>query len=150
MNKQEKVLVCITIQKNSERLIEKGAKLAQDKNAQLHILHIEKGMSIFQNPEAAALLEELFNYGKNLGGEVHFISDNDIAGRIISFIRDMEVSMIVLGETMRGKLFKLIKKDISSCVASEAKDLEVLVISRKDEDHDVQAHSKNKKIMPFG
>lgn len=123
-----KVLVCITIQRNSKRLIEKGAKLAREHGAQLHILHVEKGMSIFQNPESATLLEELFNYGKKLGGEVHFVSDQQIAERILAFIRDMEVTKVVLGETMRGKLYKLLKKDISSYILAEAKDLEILVI----------------------
>ncbi len=130
LENQLKVLVCITIQGNSKRLIEKGAKIARENNAQLHILHVEKGMSIFQNPESATLLEELFKYGKDLGGEVHFVSDQGVATRIISFIRDMDVSQVVLGETMRGKLSKLLKKDIPSHISSEAKDLEVLVLER--------------------
>lgn len=124
----QKVLVCITIQRNSKRLIEKGAKLAREQGAALHILHIEKGMSIFQNPESATLLEELFKYGKELGGEVHFVSDENVAQMIVSFIRDMAVKTVVLGETMRGKLYKLLKKDISRYILAEAKDLEVLVI----------------------
>lgn len=136
LENQEKVLVCITIQGNSRRLIEKGSKIARESNAQLHILHVEKGMSIFQNPEAAMLLEDLFKYGKELGGEVHFVSDQDVAGRIVSFIRDMEVTRVVLGETMRGKLFKLIKRDIPSYISSEAKDFEVLVLERKPKTKD--------------
>lgn len=133
LENQEKVLVCITIQGSSRRLIEKGSKIARENNAQLHILHVEKGMSIFQNPDAATLLEDLFKYGKELGGEVHFVSDQNVAARIISFIRDMDVTRVVLGETMRGKLFKLIKKDISSYITAQtkSKDLEVLVIERK-------------------
>lgn len=123
-----KVLVCITIQRNSKRLIEKGAKIARELDAQLHILHVEKGMSIFQNPEAATLLEALFKYGRELGGEVHFVSDQDIAQKIVGLIRDMDVTTVVLGETMRGKLYKLLKKDISSYILAEVKDLEVLVI----------------------
>lgn len=130
MEGQEKVLVCITIQGNSRRLIEKGSKLALENNAQLHILHVEKGMSIFQNPDSATLLEELFEYGKELGGVVHFISDQEVAQRIITFIRDMDISKVVLGETMKGKLHKILKKDISRYISSEAKDLEVLVLER--------------------
>jgi len=143
VDNQEKVLVCITIQGSSRRLIEKGSKIARENNAQLHILHVEKGMSIFQNPDAATLLEDLFKYGKELGGEVHFVSDQDVAGRIISFIRDMEVTRVVLGETMRGKLFKLIKRDISSYISAEAKDLEVLVLERKPKSKDISGRNKD-------
>lgn len=136
MENQEKVLVCITIQGNSKRLIEKGAKLALENNAQLHILHVEKGMSIFQNPDSATLLEELFEYGKELGGVVHFISDQDVAQRIVTFIKEMDISKVVLGETMRGKLNKILKKDISKHILAEAKDLEVLVLERKRKSKD--------------
>ncbi len=133
MENREKVLVCITIQGNSRRLIEKGAKIAAENDAKLHILHVEKGMSIFQNPEAAELLESLFEYGKELGGEVHFVSDQEVAKRIVSFIKEEEVSKVVLGETMRGKLSKMINKDITKHISKETKDLEVLVIGRKEE-----------------
>lgn len=126
----DKVLVCITIQSNSMRLIEKGAKIAQECSGKLHILHIERGMSIFHNPQAAALLEELFKYGKELGGEVHFISDENVPERILSFIKDMEITKVVLGETMSNKLKKLMLKDINSYILNEAKDAEVMIIKR--------------------
>ena len=43
MEISNKVLVCVTLQKSSLRLIKKGAKLAKELDAQLHILHIEMG-----------------------------------------------------------------------------------------------------------
>ncbi len=43
----EKVLVCITIQKNSKRLIRKGAEIANNIGGELHILHVEKRNEYF-------------------------------------------------------------------------------------------------------
>lgn len=131
MEKADKVLVCITIQKNSKRLIDKGAQIAKENNAKLHILHVEKGMSIFDNPEAIELLEELFEYGKNLGGEVHFVSDEAVAKRIVSFIHDMGITQLVLGQTMRSRLHKMLKKDIYNSITNETQDVEVLILERK-------------------
>ncbi|QUI20867.1 hypothetical protein HZI73_00435 [Vallitalea pronyensis] len=130
----EKVLVCITIQKNSRRLIRKGAEIANNIGGELHILHVEKGMSIFEHEEAIKLLEELFEYGKQLGGEVHFLSGNDVPSKIIEFIKSMGITRLLLGETMRSKLHRLLKKDIESSVISQTKEVELLILDRKEPD----------------
>lgn len=132
--KIEKVLVCITIQENSKRLIDKGAGIAQQLNAQLHIVHIEHGMSVFSNPDAIELLEELFDYGKASGGEVHFISDNNIPKCIATMVDEMAITRVVLGETMRSKLHQLLEPNIHSYIRNKHKAYEVLVIARRDKE----------------
>lgn len=129
---REKVLVCITIQKNSKRLIRKGAEVANEINGELHILHVEKGMSIFKNEESIQMLEELFEYGKQLGGEVHFLSGKDVPSKIVEFIKGMCITRLVLGETMRSKLRRLLTKDIESNVLSQTKEVELLILERNN------------------
>ena len=58
-----KILVGITIQENSRRLIDEGHRLSNELNAPLHILHIRKGETIFDHPDSSKLLDELFTYG---------------------------------------------------------------------------------------
>lgn len=131
---KEKVLVCITIQKNSKRLIKKGSEIAEQINGELHILHVEKGMSIFEQEKAIKLLEELFEYGKQLGGEVHFLSDENVSKKIVTFIKEMGITRLVLGETMRSKLHRLLKRDVESHITSQTKEVETLIIERKNKD----------------
>ncbi|MDF2594363.1 MAG: hypothetical protein K0R69_704 [Clostridia bacterium] len=95
---EEKVLVCITIQENSRRLISEGSALANGIEAPLHILHIRKGETIFDNPESSSLLENLFDYGCELGGEVHFLCSNNITQTIIDFIKDNHITHLIIGE----------------------------------------------------
>lgn len=95
---KEKVLVCITIQENSRRLISQGLDLAKDTEAPLHILHVRKGETIFDDPESSSLLENLFDYGSELGGEVHFLCSNNVTETIIDFIKENHVTHLVLGE----------------------------------------------------
>ncbi len=96
---EENVLVCITIQENSRRLISEGARVARSVNAPLHILHIRKGETIFDNPESSNLLQELFAYGSELGGEVHFLCSQTVIDTIIHFIKEHHITQLVLGET---------------------------------------------------
>ncbi|MPM49129.1 hypothetical protein SDC9_95857 [bioreactor metagenome] len=47
----ERILVCITAQCNSKRLINEGAKVADQVNGELHIIHVQRGDSIFNNAD---------------------------------------------------------------------------------------------------
>lgn len=97
-----KVLVCITIQENSRRLISEGFTLAQSIDAPLHILHIRKGETVFDNADSSKLLEDLFAYGSELGGEIHFLCSNNISETISNFIIDEHITEVVIGETVEG------------------------------------------------
>ncbi|WP_053983149.1 adenine nucleotide alpha hydrolase family protein [Niameybacter massiliensis] len=93
-----KVLVCITIQENSKRLIRKGYDLATEKNGELHIIHIRKGETIFESPDSSLLFEELFVYGSELGGQVHFLCSTDIPKTIHEFIIKNNITQLIIGK----------------------------------------------------
>ncbi len=97
-----KVLVGITIQESSHRLIKEGFNLSKSIDASLHILHIRKGETIFDKPESSELLTNLFTYGGELGGEVHFLCSNDIPEAITTFIKENNITHLVIGETPNG------------------------------------------------
>jgi K+-sensing histidine kinase KdpD len=66
-------------------------------DAPLAILHIKKGNSIFENPSDSTLFEELFAFGKELGGEAHFLCSNDIVSTLLNFIQEEGVTDLVVG-----------------------------------------------------
>lgn len=120
-----KVLVCITIQQNSKRLINKGYDIAKDNNGELHVIHIRKGETIFESPESSELFEELFAYGSELGGQVHFLCSTNIPQTINDFVTEHAITHLVIGkppvnlDTKAPNVFeKLIKlpKTIELCV----------------------------------
>jgi K+-sensing histidine kinase KdpD len=93
-----RVLVCITAQSNSERLIDAAALVADKNNAEFHILNVNKGTSIFNNSKTPLLLEELFEYGTERGGMVHMLCSDNVAKSIGDFIKEYGITTIVLGE----------------------------------------------------
>ncbi|WP_132283387.1 hypothetical protein [Natranaerovirga hydrolytica] len=128
---KEKILVCITIQENSLKLIEEGARLASDINGELHILYVEKGMSIFDQEGAINTLERLFELGKELGGEIHFYSDQNITGRIINVVEALNITQLLVGQTMENKISRLLKKDLNNKLINKLGNVKIIVKDRK-------------------
>lgn len=127
-----KVLVCITAQSNSEKLIDAAAKVADKNNAEFHILNVNKGTSIFNNCKTPALIERLFEYGTERGGMVHMLCSDNVAQSIGDFIKEYGISIIVLGEPPKNinkakdeSEFKRIKDVLNSCGA------EIMVIAKE-------------------
>ncbi len=104
---EQNVLVCFTIQEKSKILISKGADIANDTNANLHILHVRKGDSIFDTPNSTKLTEELFNYGKNLGAEAHFMCSDNIISTVAAFIRTNNITHLVVGAPINTAIFSI-------------------------------------------
>lgn len=128
--KKEKVLVCITIQHNSKRLIKKGYEMAREIDGELHILHIAKGESIFSESKNSSLLDDLFKYASELGAVIHFECSNDVTKYIASFIKDHAITCIVLGETLRNALHKLLSKNIETSLESQIPQVRIVVLGR--------------------
>lgn len=125
----KKILVCITIQENSKRLIAKGASLAKELDGELHILHIRKGDTIFDTPKTSTLFEELFVYGSEMGGEVHFLCSQDIIETICTFIGNNKITNIILGSAPRTLQPSINIKEI---LQNNFENLEIIVIERKE------------------
>jgi K+-sensing histidine kinase KdpD len=127
----EKILACITVQHNSRRLIQKAAELAAMTQGELHILYIEKGKTVFSNESTMNLLEELFAYGSRLNGQMHMVCDNNVPKRMVQFIEEMDISQVVLGESMKNKIQRFIQTDIEDYVTSTALGVDVMVVNRE-------------------
>ncbi|WP_069998931.1 hypothetical protein [Cellulosilyticum sp. I15G10I2] len=128
---KEKVLVCITIQENSRRLISQGFNIAETMQAPLHILHVRRGETIFDNPESSNLLEDLFGYGSELGGEVHFLCSNNITQTILDFIINNHITHLVLGEApIINELGN--QESVYEQLTQNLPDINVAVLSRED------------------
>lgn len=130
----ERVLVCITAQCNSKRLINEGAKVADQANGELHIIHVQRGDSIFNNEETPKLLEELFDYGAKRGGMIHFYCDQDITECIGRFVKDNGITKMVLGEPpmSNAPTEKEIEKKLNVVLKNINLPVDVVVVKRNE------------------
>ncbi|MEA4973872.1 MAG: hypothetical protein VB119_11985 [Candidatus Metalachnospira sp.] len=128
----QKVLVCITVQSNSEKLIDAAAVVADKNNAEFHILNVNKGRSIFNNSKTPTILEKLFEHGTERGGMVHMLCSDNVAQAIHDFIKEYGITIIVLGEPPKNvhksadeSEFESINDVLNKCGA------EIIVIKRE-------------------
>ena len=133
-----KVVACITAQYNSERLIDTAAEVADKFNAELHILHVNKGSSIFIKEGTPAMRDRLFEYGSEKGGMVHMLCSDDVASSIGGFIEEYGINKIVLGEPpakmSKGESeFDKIEKILKKCGT------EIIIVKRQKEKEAVEA-----------
>ncbi|MGL4345369.1 MAG: hypothetical protein ACRCTE_09235 [Cellulosilyticaceae bacterium] len=122
-----KVLVCITIQENSKRLIRKGYDISSSLDGELHLLHIRKGDTIFENAGSSELFEQLFTYGSELGGQAHFLCSDNISNTISEFITNYQITHLVIGEAPSSSMSHILEE-----LQRTLQHIEIVVLDRKD------------------
>ncbi len=96
----ETVLVCVTGQSSSSRLIHKGAEIAQAHEAKLLVLYVSgNGLNTMTNPGVVQALDELYRLSSTVGAEMTMLHASDARKAIHDFARDREVTRIVLGQS---------------------------------------------------
>lgn len=110
--KIEKILVLVTAQRSSLRLIEYGFAAAQSCGGELHILHVQKGDSVFESNDTLKLLQNLVDYGCRRGGILHLSCEDDVAGCIGQFAEKEGITQVVMGRPPMQKESKGRKKQV--------------------------------------
>jgi len=94
------VLVCVTVQKSCEQLIEYGARVAREQGADLSILHVAGLTGNFLgNPAEGEALELLYKISSAHGAEMTVRRASDVVGEIASFARAIGATEIIMGQS---------------------------------------------------
>ena len=94
------VLVCVTQQKTSERLIQKGVELAREEGSSLNVIHVvnENDRFLYGLSDGDAL-EYLFEITKEVGANLVVKRSKDVVKTIIDFAEEINCTHIVLGSS---------------------------------------------------
>lgn len=96
----KKIMVCVTQQKNCDRLIDKAHKLKSNEEDELIVIHIVKeNWKYFGQLKESDALEFLFDRAKNYNATLSVYKAKDIEGKLADFAEKESVDMIVMGET---------------------------------------------------
>lgn len=89
-------MVCVTVQKTCERLIQQGAKLAGDET--LSVVHVVKpGQTVLGGSSESEALEYLYRASRTYGAEMEMLRSDDVIGTIVGVARDVGAEYLVVG-----------------------------------------------------
>jgi K+-sensing histidine kinase KdpD len=132
MSSGRKVLVCVTPQRNSFRLINKGSSFAKEFDAKLFVIYVQNKLDLAPDKGTAELINELFTITSEENGSMHIEVSDDIPTAIVNFINENGITHVMLGETMATKIERLLKKDIISRITSKTESVEFLILERSE------------------
>ena len=96
MKKQTTVLVCVTPQESSSRLVEAGRLLAEKNDAALEVVSVLPISSSFSKNEPATL-EKLFSFAKDAGGEMAIYFSDDPVLTVAAHMAKQHPALVVTG-----------------------------------------------------
>ena len=93
---QKKTMVCVTVQRNCERLIHEGAKLSGDEA--LHVVHVVRtGGTVLGGGNDSEALDYLFQVSRQFGAEMDMLRSDDVFETIAKFARKNSIGYLVIG-----------------------------------------------------
>lgn len=101
---KETVLVCVTGQQSSQRLIRRGAEAARKLEAPLLVLSVSgSGYNLLSDPQVSQALNDLYSLCGQVGAEMTMLHHANAHAAICDFVRERGVTHLVLGEGRQGK-----------------------------------------------
>ncbi len=104
MNKQKKlcdvppcVLVCVTVQKECDRLIKSGMTLSHSKNLSLNVLHVSTDNSICGSQNILEPLNYLYSLAHEYHAEMDILYEKNVLQAIQHYALEHNAKYIVLG-----------------------------------------------------
>jgi len=92
------VLVCVTGQKTSERLIREGALIAEQLEGKVSVVHVApKGAAILGNDHEGEALEYLFRAAGEVDADMTVLRAGDVLDTLVAFVRERQADCVVVG-----------------------------------------------------
>jgi two-component system sensor histidine kinase KdpD len=94
---REKVAVCISPSPNARQLIARGARLAEGLDAELFVLHVNRGETLTE--ERARSLAANIRFAENLGARVIELKNSSVARATSEFVSRERITQVIFGRS---------------------------------------------------
>ena len=124
---EERIVVCIRPSPVAAKLIRRGHRLAKRFQGRLWVLHVRTHAQI--GGAGKRQVEQLFELARELGGEVAEVEGDSVSEEILRFTRDHRATYIVLGQSRRSRVDKIVRGSRIAQVIREIDHADVLVVA---------------------
>lgn len=125
---ESKLLVGISSNKNTERILLIAHRMASDLEAEWFAVHVESLQQVQYTEKARTQLYRNINLAEELGAKVVSLSGNSIADEIIKFAKQKNVTLIITGLSQRSRWQELLRGSVLNHLVKNASPINVLVV----------------------
>lgn len=106
-NEKSCILVCVTVQKECDRLIRWGKEQADETGLPLHVLHISSEKNLLAMPGAGDILNHLFSLAHEANAEMNILYDPDAPMAISRYAAQHHAKILIMGPDKSGFSLRL-------------------------------------------
>ena len=126
----ERVMVCISPDRASLRLLRRGWRMAQRLHAEITAVYVENKPTTAQQKE---ILKNDFALADRLGVPVVTLN-GDVAAEIVRYAREHQITQIVLGHSDRTRWQEFVRGSIINDLIHELRTIDILVVAATHQD----------------
>ncbi len=124
---QDRILICIGDDPDEQRLIRRGARLADRLNAELLVAHVNAN-----GHRASRALEQNLELAETLEAEVIQLDAPDVGTAIADLAMERQASIIMLGESHRSRVQALFRRPIVDTLLALTKDVDIVIVASNE------------------
>ena len=125
--------MCVTPGPTSASLVRATRRMAASLRAPWIAVHVETPADARLRPADRERLAETLHLARRLGGEVVTLGGTDVAGEIVAYARQRNVTKIIVGKTLQPRWRELVRGSFVYELARRCGDIDVYVISGDSE-----------------
>jgi two-component system, OmpR family, sensor histidine kinase KdpD len=96
----ERIMAAVTAEPGSDVLLRRAARIASRLKAELDVIHVVIGDATLPRDDPS--IDGLRELAADLGARWHEIEDDDVAGALVSFAREHQITQIMVGSIQRN------------------------------------------------
>jgi two-component system, OmpR family, sensor histidine kinase KdpD len=124
----DRVLVAVTAQSAATKLVRRGYQLSKRLDADLWVVHVKPSAVLLGGQEQAAI-DDLRRLTEELEGQFIEVGEDDVATGIIEFARTHQITFIVMGQSVRGRLDEILHGSIVNRIMRETRNIDVVIVA---------------------
>jgi two-component system sensor histidine kinase KdpD len=125
----ERILVCVGPDPLSERLVRAARRMANALHAEWMAVYVETPHLVRLSREARDRVLQTLKLAESLGAQTENLSGESVAGELIDFARQHNMSKIVVGKPSRSRWRDRLRPSLVDEIARNSGDIDVYVIS---------------------
>lgn len=126
----EKVMVSISSNPKSKRLIRFGARIAKKYKCPLYVVYVNCTHSIYpkDNPEILKTLDENITLAKKFDATIVTLKGKSISSELIKFSKEKNITKLIIGHSKRTRLQKFFRGSTVNKLLEGSKNIEIIVV----------------------